>query len=118
MGTKLNLVLSTKLNLVLSSKEAVWLQRLCSKIGLKQNVGRLDSSNQSEIFLAKNLAYHSKRKHIDVEYHFVTHMVGNMKMLLENVDTLKNSAELLKKFVSIEKFTWCKEAMGLDALVQ
>ena len=49
-----------------ASKEAVWLQRLCSGIGLVQQAMRLDCDNQSAIFLENNPAYHSKTKHIDV----------------------------------------------------
>jgi hypothetical protein len=49
-----------------ASKEVVWLQRLCSGFGLVQQVVRLDCDSQSAIFLAKNPAYHSKTKHIDV----------------------------------------------------
>jgi hypothetical protein len=49
-----------------ASKEAVWLQRLCLGIGLVQQAMRLDCDSQSAIFLEKNLAYHSKTKHIDV----------------------------------------------------
>jgi hypothetical protein len=56
-------------------KEIIWLQRLFSSIGLVQQAVRLDCDSQSEIFLAKNLAYHSKTKHIDVQYHFVRDMV-------------------------------------------
>eukprot|EP00253_Pinus_taeda_P033126 PITA_33126 len=54
-----------------ASKEAVWLQRLCSSMGLVQGDIRIDCDNQSAILLAKNPAYHSKTKHIDVQYHFV-----------------------------------------------
>jgi hypothetical protein len=74
---------------------------------------RLDCDSQSAIFLAKNLAYHSKMKHIDVQYHFVRDMVEDKKVLLVKVDTLKNVADSLMKFVSTEKFSWCREAMGL-----
>ena len=49
-----------------ASKEAIWLQRLCSKIGFKQQAVRIDRDSQSAIFLAKNPAYHSRTKHIDV----------------------------------------------------
>ena len=73
-----------------ASKEAIWLQRLCSGIGLVQKVVRLDCDNQSAIFLAKNPTYHSKTKHIDVQYHFVKDMVEDKNVLLEKVDTLKN----------------------------
>jgi hypothetical protein len=49
-----------------ASKEAIWLQRLCSCIGLLQQAMRLDCDSQSALFLEKDLAYHSKTKHIGV----------------------------------------------------
>jgi len=49
-----------------ASKEAVWLKRLCSSMGLVQGAIRIDCDSQSEIFLAKNPAYHLKTKHVDV----------------------------------------------------
>jgi hypothetical protein len=72
--------------------------------------------NQSEIFLEKNLAYHYKTKHIDVQYHFMRDMVESNKVLLEKVDTLENIAEYLTKSVSVVKFSWCREAMGIVSL--
>ena len=36
---------------------------------------KISCDSQSTIFLAKNLAYHSKTKHIDVQYHFIIDMV-------------------------------------------
>jgi ribonuclease HI len=53
-----------------ASKEVVWLQILCSGIGLVQQVVRIECDSQSAIFLAKNPSYHSKTKHIDVQYHW------------------------------------------------
>ena len=49
-----------------ASKEAIWLQRLCSSMGLVQGAIRIDCDSQSAIFLAKKPAYHSKTKHINV----------------------------------------------------
>jgi hypothetical protein len=66
---------------------------------------RLDCDSQSTIFLAKNPTYHSKTKHIDVQYHFARDMVEEKKALLEKVDTLKNVADSLTKSMSIEKFS-------------
>ena len=65
-----------------ASKEAVWLQRLCSSMGLVQQAIMIDCDSQSEILLAKNPAYHSKTKHIDVQYHFVRDMVEDKRVLL------------------------------------
>eukprot|EP00253_Pinus_taeda_P025478 PITA_25478 len=87
-----------------ASKEAVWLQRLCSSMGLVQGAIRIDCDSQSAIFLAKNPAYHSKTKHIDVQYHFVRDMIEDKKVLLGKVDTLQNTADALTKSVSSDKF--------------
>jgi hypothetical protein len=97
-------------------KEAVWLQRLCSGIRFKQRAMKVSCDSQSTIFLAKNHAYHSKTKHIDVQYHFVRDMVESNKVLVEKVDTLENIADSLTKSVSVVKFSWCIEAMGIAAL--
>ena len=80
-------------------------------MGLVQGALRIDFDSQSAIFLAKNPAYHSKTKHI--EYHFVRVMIEDKKVLLVKVDTLKNIADALTKFVSFEKFSWCRETMGI-----
>ena len=95
-----------------ASKEAVWLQRLCSSMGLVQQAIRIDCDSQSAIFLA----YHSKMKHIDVQYHFVRDMVEANRVLLVKVDTLKNVADALMKSVSTQKFSWCRETMDVEEL--
>eukprot|EP00253_Pinus_taeda_P014801 PITA_14801 len=99
-----------------ASKEAVWLQRLCSSKGLVQGAIRIDCDSQSAIFLANNLAYHSKTKHIDVQYHFVRDMIEEKKVLLVKVDTLKNTTDALTKSVSFGKFSWCIETMDVSGL--
>ena len=96
-------------------KGVVWLHRLCLGIGLVQQAVRLDCDSQSEIFLAKNPAYHSKTKHIDVQYHFVRDMVEEKKVLLEKVDTLKNVAYSYTKSRT-KHFSWCRVTMGISAL--
>ena len=90
--------------------------RDCVKIWVIQGAIRIDCDSQSAIFLAKNPAYHSKTKHIDVQYHFVRDMIEDKKVLLVKVDTLKNTADALTKSVSSEKFSWCREAMGISGL--
>ena len=45
-------------------KEMIWLHGFLNELGKKQEMGILHSDNQSEIFHAKNLAFHSKSKHI------------------------------------------------------
>ena len=77
---------------------------------------RIDCDSQSAILLAKNAAYHSKAKHIDVQYHFVRDMIEDKKVLLVKLDTLKNITDGLTKSVSSENFSWCRETMGVVGL--
>eukprot|EP00253_Pinus_taeda_P018991 PITA_18991 len=90
-------------------KEVVWLHILCPSMGLVQGAIRIDYDSQTAIFLEKNPAYNSKTKHIDVQYHFVRDMIEDKKVLLNTVDALKKS-------VSSEKFSWCRETMGAFGL--
>eukprot|EP00253_Pinus_taeda_P024438 PITA_24438 len=99
-----------------ASKESVWLQRLSSNMGLVQGSIRIDYDSQSAIFLAKKPTYHSKTKHIDVQYHFVRDMIEDKKVLLVKVDTLRNTADALTKFLTSGKFSWCTETMGIAGL--
>ena len=85
-------------------------------MGLVQGVIRIDCDCQSAIFFAKNPTYHSKTKHIDVQYHFVRDMIEDKKVLLVKVDTLKNTTDALTKYVSSENFFWCRESMGISGL--
>ena len=97
-------------------KQVVCLQQLCLGIGFVQKAIRLYFDSQSEILLENKPAYHSKTKHIDVQYHFVKYVIADKKVLLENVDTLKNVVDSLKNSVNIENLSWCKESMGIEAL--
>jgi hypothetical protein len=71
-----------------ASKEALWLQILSSSIVLVKKALRIECDSQSAIFLVKNPTYHSKTKHIDVQYHFVRDMTEKKKVSLMKVDTL------------------------------
>jgi len=43
-------------------------------------------------------------------------MVEDKNMLLVKVDTLKNVANALTKFVGTEKFYFCREIMGISGM--
>jgi hypothetical protein len=92
-------------------KEVVWLQRLCSRIEFEKRAMKVSCDSQSTIFLEKILYYHSKTKHIDIQYHFVRNMVESSKVILEKVHMLENIADSLTNSMSVVKFSWCREAM-------
>ncbi|GKC69797.1 hypothetical protein Tco_1115680 [Tanacetum coccineum] len=58
-----------------ANKEAVWLKMLLEELRYKQEKITLFFDNQSALYLARNPAFHSKTKHIRVQYHFVREKV-------------------------------------------
>ena len=50
-------------------KEIIWMKEFISELGIRQEEFRLYCNNQSAIHLAKNVAYHSRTKHIQRRYH-------------------------------------------------
>jgi hypothetical protein len=98
-----------------ANKEAVWLHKLCSGIEFKEHVMIINCDSQSAIL---NPTYHSRMKHIDVQYHFMGDMIQSKKVLLEKVNTLENIANSLTNYVSVVKFSWCREEMGISTMSQ
>jgi hypothetical protein len=94
-------------------KEMVWLQSFLDELGEKNEKGILHSDNQSAIFLAKNPAYHSRTKHIQLRYHFICFLLESEQLTLENISGTKNPADMLTKCVTIEKLKLCVASVGL-----
>ncbi|KAG6733210.1 hypothetical protein I3842_01G215700 [Carya illinoinensis] len=86
-----------------AAKEMVWLQGFLEELGKKNQKGTLYSDSQSVIFLAKNPAFHSRTKHIQIRYHFIRSLLDDGQLLLEKICGSKNPADMLTKGVTIEK---------------
>ena len=84
------------------------------ELGKVQNTIKVFCDSQSAIHLAKNLAYHSKTKHIPVKYHFVRHVVDEGGVFLEKVHTKENSTDMFMKPITLEKLWWCLASLGLQ----
>ena len=95
-------------------KEVVRLKGLLGELGKVQNTIKVFCNSQSAIHLAKNIAYHSKTKHILIKYHFVRHVVDEGGVVLEKVHTKENSADMFTKTVTLENLQWCLTSLGLQ----
>ena len=95
-------------------KEAIWLKGLFGEFGrLQQNI-KLFCDSRSAIHLAKNLAYHSKSKHIPIKYHFIRQVMTETSVSLKKVHTKENCADMFTKPVLLEKLRWCLASLGLQ----
>ena len=66
-------------------KEMILVHRFLDELGKKQELGILHNDSQSAIFLAKNLAFHSKSKHIQMRYHFIRYLVEDELVILKKI---------------------------------
>ena len=70
--------------LTLRTKEAMWIKFLLSQLGVfKQGSIQINVDNQSCVALAKNPEHHARRKHIDIQYHFIREKVEEAAVRLE-----------------------------------
>ncbi|GKA17440.1 gag-pol polyprotein [Tanacetum coccineum] len=73
-----------------ASKKAVWLKMLLEELGHKQEKITLFCDNQSALYLARNPAFHSKTKHIRVQYHFAREKVEEGTVDMQKIHTDDN----------------------------
>ncbi|GKD08131.1 hypothetical protein Tco_1187816 [Tanacetum coccineum] len=96
-----------------ASKEAVWLKMLLEELGHEQEKITLFCDNQSALYLARNPTFHSKTKHIRVQYHFVREKVEEGTVDMQKIHTDDNVADYLTKAINGDKFIWCRSSCGI-----
>lgn len=94
-------------------KEAIWMQRLLEELGHKQEKIPLFCDSQSALHIARNPAFHSRTKHIGVQYHFVREVVEDGSVDMKKIHTKENLADVLTKPINTDKFKWCRSSCGL-----
>ncbi|MCO5567131.1 hypothetical protein L7F22_020817 [Adiantum nelumboides] len=94
-------------------KEAIWLGRLVTDLGIKEKAPRLHCDSQSAIQLVRNPVYHSKAKHVDVKYHFIWEMVEDKQIQLVKVHTTDNPIDILTKGLLGKSFAHCRKLLGV-----
>jgi len=84
-----------------AAKEASWLRILLTELGVsKTEAVKIFVDNQGAIALAKNPEFHTRTKHIDIQYHYVRQEVENGRIQLGFIDTDSMLADCLTKPLS------------------
>ncbi|GFS46649.1 hypothetical protein Acr_00g0103530 [Actinidia rufa] len=96
-------------------KEMVWLRSFMKELGMEQDNSKLFSDSQSAIHLAKNAAFHSRTKHIDIKCHFIRSLLEDGQFTFEKINTRDNPADMFTKVVTVEKLKSCSTSVGLSA---
>ncbi|GJZ97607.1 retrovirus-related pol polyprotein from transposon TNT 1-94 [Tanacetum coccineum] len=83
------------------------------ELGHEQEKITLFCDNQGALYLARNPAFHSKTKHIRVQYHFVREKVEEGTVDMQKIHTDDNVADYMTKAINCDKFIWCRSSCGL-----
>ena len=94
-------------------KEAVWIKRLLEELGHKQENISLFCDSQSALHIARNPAFHSRTKHIGVQYHYVREVIEEGSVDMQKIHTKDNLADAMTKPINVDKFTRSRSSYGL-----
>ena len=101
-----------------ASKEAIWIARLLKELdiygGLPGLPVLIHADNQGAIALSKDPKFHSRIKHIDVQWHFVRDQVRSGMIRLSYLPTDLMLADGLTKPLAKVKFNAFVNMMGLS----
>ena len=97
-----------------ATKEYIWLKTLWHELGRQSENQVIFVDNNSAIDLANNPEYHSRTKHIDVEYHFIREKVENKEVNIVYCPTDDMIADLLTKPLSKVRHQKLVKMAGMD----
>ena len=103
----------------LAAKEVIWLRRLL--IDFRQpprndtpTIINIDNLGARE--MAKNDIYHSRSKHIDIQWHWIRERVADGFIWLHPVPSYDNVADGFTKSLPPERFAKFRQDIGLRRL--
>ena len=72
----------------------------------------INCDNQGAIALAKDNKFHSRTKHIDLQYHFIREAVDDGKINVNYIPTEENISDILTKALPKPKFQMFVEGLN------
>ena len=102
-----------------ATKEAIWLKMLLAQLdnlASKQSLQAviIHCDNQGALALAKNPQFHSRSKHIDIQWHYQRERLEDGSVELRCIPTEEQIADGLTKALPREKFVKFCKALGLE----
>ena len=97
-----------------ASTEVAWLCSLFSELGISLvNTLVIWCDNQGVGALATNPVFHSRTKHIEVDFHYVHEQVLDQKLVVSYVPFVEQVADLFTKPLSIPRFQYLLTKLNL-----
>ncbi|KAD7478277.1 hypothetical protein E3N88_01413 [Mikania micrantha] len=94
-------------------KEAIWLKGFVSDLGFHNVDAVVLCDSQGAVQLSKNQRFHERTKHINVKLHFIREVIESKEVLVEQIDTTCNAADMFTKSLSGNQFQSCLTKLGI-----
>ena len=90
-----------------AAKEIIWMRDFISELVMLREHFRLLCDNQGAIHVVKNVAYHSRTKHIERRYNWIRDRVEERKFVVVKIHTDDNESDMLTKVLPMDKLNAC-----------
>ena len=97
-----------------AARQALWLRKLLVDFNCEQKgATKIFCDNRSAIAMAKNPAFHGRTKHIDVQHHFIRHLVADNRIELKFCGTSEQTADIFTKSLPLAKHQFFTSQLGV-----
>ncbi|XP_050915169.1 secreted RxLR effector protein 161-like [Lathyrus oleraceus] len=94
--------------------QTIWIRRILEVIHQKQNnPTKIYCDNKSAITLSKNLVFHGRSKHIDIQFHKIRELIAEKEVVIEYCPAEEQIADIFTKPLKIESFYKLKKMLGM-----
>ncbi|WOG93565.1 hypothetical protein DCAR_0312851 [Daucus carota subsp. sativus] len=98
-----------------ASAELIWIRNLLRELGFQQTKApTLFCDNTGATYLAANPIFHSRVKHIALDYHFVREQVQSGQLHVCHVNTKDQIADILTKPLARPQFMFLRSKIGVS----
>lgn len=99
-----------------TTAELLWLQQLLQELQVPITAPTIYSDNIGATYLCANPVFHSRMKHLAIDYHFVRDLVADKQLNVSHVPTSHQLADLLTKPLSSSRHNFLKNKIGVTKL--
>lgn len=98
-----------------TASELNWTGHLLHELGIQQHASpTIYCDNIGTTYLCANPVFHSRMKHLALDYHFIRNQVQTNKLRVSHVSTKDQLADGLTKPLSRQRFTLLRDKIGVS----
>ncbi|PKU83242.1 Retrovirus-related Pol polyprotein from transposon TNT 1-94 [Dendrobium catenatum] len=97
-----------------ATSDILWLRRLIAEFGITQTgPTTIFCDSVSAIALAHNPVFHARTKHIEIDYHFISHHIQQGDIAVRHLHSLDQTADILTKSLSPTRFHFLRDKLTI-----